>query len=122
MADRHQRGAKDHSAALAEYTVGKPASKKWGEINKPGIETINLRGERLHADRTEQAFERAARQAKPNYVAMAGQQKIFYHIKNEQRAHSVKRKALPHLGGKQEGQAARMAEEIAPGRRDVIDA
>jgi hypothetical protein len=35
---------------------------------------------------------------------MAGQQQVLHHVKDEQRAHSVIRKALPHLGGEQEGQ------------------
>jgi hypothetical protein len=52
---------------------------------------------------------------------MAGQQQVLYHVKDEQRAHSIIRKALPHLGGEQERQAARMAEEIVLGS-DAISA
>ena len=53
MADRHQPGAKDHGAALTEEVIRKPASKEGGQINKPSIETINLRCEGLHAERAE---------------------------------------------------------------------
>jgi hypothetical protein len=50
---------------------------------------------------------------------MAGRQQVLHHVKDEQRAHSVIGKALPHLGGEQEGQAARMAEEIALGSNAI---
>jgi hypothetical protein len=73
------------------------------------MEAINLRCEGLHAERTEHAFEHAAYGADPDDVVMAGQQQVLHHVKDEQGAHSVIRKALPHLGGEQERQAARMA-------------
>ena len=44
---------------------------------------------------------------------MAGQQQIFGEVIDQQRAHPVIGEALPHLGAEQEGQAARMAEQIA---------
>jgi hypothetical protein len=52
MADRHQCGAEDHGAALTEHVIGKPTSKERGQVNKPGIETINLRCEGCRAGRT----------------------------------------------------------------------
>ena len=119
MADRHQPGAKDHGATLTEQAIRKPASKEGGQINKPSIETINLRCEGLHAERAEYAFEHAAHCAEPDEVVMAGQQQVLHHVKDEQRAHSVIGKALPHLGGEQEGQPARMAEEIALGSNAI---
>jgi hypothetical protein len=103
------------------HVIRKPASKEGGQINKPGIETINLRCEVLHAEWAEHAFEHAPHCAEPDDVVMAGQQQVLHHVKDEQRAHSVIRKALPHLGGEQEGQPARMAEEIPLGR-DAISA
>ncbi len=121
MAGRHQPGPKDHGAALTEHVIRKPASKQRGQINKSGIETVNLRCEGLHAERTKHAFEHAAYGAEPDDVVMAGQQQVLHHVKDEQRAHSVIRKTLPHLGGEQESQAARMAEEIPLGR-DAISA
>jgi hypothetical protein len=48
---------------------------------------------------------------------MAGQQQVLHHVKDEKRAHSVIGKALPHLSGEQEGQPARMTEEIGLGGR-----
>src|SRR3974377_1396727 len=92
--------------------MGKPASKDWGQVNKRGIETINLRCEGLRAERAEDAFEHAAQCAEPDDVTMARQQQVLHHVKDEQRAHSVIGEALPHLGSKQEGQPARMTEEI----------
>ena len=115
MADSHQRRADDHGAALTEHVIGKPASKDRGQVNKPGIQTINLRCEGLRAERAEHAFEHAAQCAEPDDVTMARQQQVLLHVKDEQRAHSVIGKALPHLGGKQEGQPARMTEEIGLG-------
>ena len=122
MTDCHQRGAKDHGAALPEHVIGKPASKEWGQVNKPGVETINLRCEGLSGERAECAFEHAAHPAEPNDVVMAGQQQILHHVKDEQRAHSVIGKALPHLGGEQEDQPARMPKKIALGGTAAIGA
>ena len=45
-------------------------------------------------------------------AGMVRQQQIFRHVEDEQRAHAVIREALPHLGGEQEGEAARMAEQL----------
>ena len=61
MTDRHQPGAKDHGAALTEHVIRKPASKEGGQINKPGIETINLRCEGLpeRAEHARRALRRA---------------------------------------------------------------
>src|SRR5579862_220728 len=50
---------------------------------------------------------------------MLGQQQVFRHIEHEQRAHPVIRETLPHLGGEQEGEAARMAENLR--RRRAVD-
>src|ERR1700730_3458960 len=122
MADRHQRGSKDHGTALTQHAIGKQASKERGQVNKSGIEAINLRCEGLHAERAEYAFEHAAYGAEPDDVVIAGQQQVLHHVKDEQGAHSVIRKALPHLGGEQECQPARMAEKIAHGGVDAIGA
>src|ERR1700676_3892597 len=72
MAGRHQPGPKDPGAALTEHVIRKPASKEGGQINKPGIETINLRCEGLHAEWAEHAFEHAAQYAKADDIIMAG--------------------------------------------------
>ena len=54
--------------------------------------------------------------AKPiTLSALLGLQQILHHVEHEQRAHPVVGEALPHLGGEQEGQPARMAEKIARG-------
>ena len=92
--------------------IGKPASKQRGQVNKAGIEAINLRCEGLHAERTEQALEHAADSAEPDGAAMAGQQKVFHHVKYEQRAHAIIGESLPHLGREQEAQTPRMAEKF----------
>ena len=54
--------------------------------------------------------------AEPDHgVGVLRQQQIFHHVEHEQRAHPVVGEALPHLGREQEGQPARMAEEVAGG-------
>ena len=75
-----------------------------------------MRGERLRGERTEHAFKDAAQRRKPDHVVgVLRQQQVFHHVEDEQRAHPVVGEALPHLGGEQEGQPARMAEKIARG-------
>ena len=111
MAERHQHGADDDGAALAEHAVGEKPAEDRGEIDEPGIEAPDLRGERLHVERAEYAFQRAFERTEPDHIAgMILEQKIFGHVEHEQRAHAVIREALPHLGREQERQPARMAE------------
>ena len=63
MADRHQRGAEDDGAALAEHAVGQQAAEDRREINEPGVEAVDLRGERLRRQRAEHEFQRAPERA-----------------------------------------------------------
>jgi hypothetical protein len=73
-----------------------------------------VRGERLRAERPEHRFEQMPQRAEPDHIlGVLGQQQIFDHVENEERAHSVIGEALPHLGREQECQPARMAEEVA---------
>ena len=114
MADRHQHRADHDGAALAEHAVGEQAAEDRREIDKPGIEPPDLRRQRLYVERAEDTFEPALEAEQPDDVAgMIGQQQVFGHIEHEQRAHAVIGKALPHLGGEQISQPARMAEQVA---------
>ena len=118
MADRHQHRADDDGAALAEHAVGQQPAEDRREIDEPGIKAPDLRRQRLHVERAEDAFEPALEAEQADDVAgMIGQQQIFGHIEHEQRAHAVIGKALPHFGGEQVGQPARMAEQLALPRR-----
>ncbi len=113
MADRHQDRADDDGAALAEHAVGKEPAENRREIDEPGIKAPDLRRQRLHVERAEQRFEPAFDREQAGDVAgMVRQQEIFRHIEDEQRAHPVIGEALPHFRGEQEGEPARMAEQV----------
>ena len=121
MAGRHQGGADHDGAALAEQAVGDEAAEERGEIDQPGVEAVDLRCEGLHAERAGDALEQAAQAFEPDdAVGAARGEQVFRHVEDEQRPHAVIGEALPHLGGEQESQAARMAEQI-PGRFRVAD-
>jgi hypothetical protein len=114
MADGHQRSTQQDGAVLAEHAVGEQAAEHRREIDQPGIKSVDLGRERLHAERPEHRLEHLPQCAKPDDVfGVAGQQQVFHHVEHEQRAHPVVGEALPHLGGEQEGQGARVAKEIA---------
>ena len=113
MADRHQRRAEQDGAMLAEHAVGEDAAEQGREIDEAGIEPVDVRGERLRAERPEHRFVQAPQSAEADHIlGVLGQQQIFHHVEHEQRAHPVIGEALPHLGREQEGQPARVAEEV----------
>ncbi len=111
MADRHQHRADDDGAALAEHAVGNEPAENRREIDEPGVKAPDLRRQRLHVERPEQAFERALEGEQADDVAgVIGQQQVFRHVEDKQRAHPVIGETLPHLGREQEGKPARVAE------------
>ena len=116
MADRHQGGAEDDGAALAEHAVGEQAAEDRRQIDEPGVEAVDLRGEGLQVERSEHRFQRLFERGKAEHATgLRRLQQILDHIEDKQRAHPVIGEALPHLGGEQEGQRARMAEQVAGG-------
>ena len=121
MPGRHQGGADDHGAALAEHPVGDQAADERGGVNEGGIEAVDIRREGLRPERPEHAFQHAAQRVEPDDpVGAAGDEQILGHVEDEQRAHPVIGEALPHLGGEQEREAARMTEQI-PERLGMVD-
>ena len=48
---------------------------------------------------------------------VAGEQQLAGHVEDEQRLHAVERDPVPQLGGGEIGEAARLAEQVAGGRR-----
>ena len=60
MADRHQRGAEHDGAMLSQHAVGEQPAEYGSEINEPGIETVDVGGEWLGAERTEHRFEQGS--------------------------------------------------------------
>ncbi len=113
MADGHQDRADDDGAALAEHAVGEKPAENRREIDERGVEAVDLRREGLHVERTEHGFEPALEAGKAEHIAgVLGDQQIFRHVEDEERAHPVIGEALPHLGGEQEGEAFGMAEQV----------
>ena len=85
---------------LAEQAIGEHAAEHGCEIDEPGVEAVDVRGEGLHTERSEHGLEKRLERREPDHVlGVPGQQKQLHHIKDEQRAHSVIGEALPHLGG-----------------------
>ncbi len=116
MAGRHQRGAENDGAALAEHAVGEQPAENRREINEPGIEAVDLRGQRLQGERPEYQFQHVLERSQSGDIAgLRRQQQVFDHVEHEQRAHPVIGEALPHLGREQEGQSARMTEQVGWG-------
>ncbi len=59
MAGDHQRGAERHGDPAPEPTVGDEAAEDRREIHEAGVEPVDVRRERLRAERAGQRFERA---------------------------------------------------------------
>ena len=53
MSDRHQDGADDDGQALAEHAVGEEAAQDRHEVRKAGIESEDVRSERLRLQPSE---------------------------------------------------------------------
>ena len=114
VADRHQGGAEQDGAVLAEHAVGENAAEQRREIDEAGIEAVDVRGKGLRAKRAEHRFEQLLERPEPDHgVGVLGQQQKFHHVEHEQGPHPVVGEALPHLGREQEGQPARMPEQVA---------
>ena len=84
----------------AEHAVGEEPAEDWREIDEPGIKAPDLRRQRLHVERAKQRFERALERGQPVHVTrMLRQQQVLGHVEDQERAHPIIGKALPHLGG-----------------------
>ena len=111
MAGDHQRGAERDGDPAPEPAVGDQPAEDRREIHEAGVEPIDVRRQRLRAERPGERFERVFERAEAdNGGGALGLKQIIDHVENEQRAHPVIGKALPHLRREQEGQALGMAE------------
>ena len=123
MTDRHQHATDDHRATLAEQAVGDDAAEDRHEIRQPGIEAENLRRERLRVEASEQEFEGCFDGAEAEHgLDPTGLEQKFHHVENDQRGIAKIGEALPAFGREQDGEPARVAENVAragPGCRDV---
>ncbi len=118
MPECHQDGADEHGAMLAENAIRQNSAEHRCEIDEPGVQPVDVRGERLNPERTQHRLVDTPERGKPDHVlGTIGLQQVFHHVENEQRTHPVIGEALPHLGREQKRQPARMAEEILGGGR-----
>src|SRR5450631_238796 len=113
MACDHQHRAKDDGWGPANPSVGENSAEYRRQIDQAGVEPINLRCQRLDAKRSGYRFEPPLQGREAQYVSGDFRlQQIVDHVQNEQRPHSVIRKALPHLGCEQKRQAFWMAKQL----------
>ena len=114
VAKRHHRRAEEDRAVLAEHAVGEHAAEHGRKIDETGIESVDLRSERLHPERPEYRFEQIFKRGQPDHILhMPGQQQQSYHVQDEQGAHAIIGEALPHFRREQESQSTRVTEEVA---------
>ena len=116
VADGHQDATQHHRLALSQHPVGEHATEERREVHERGVQTIDLRRQRLRVEMAEGVFEHPAHgvetQHLPAHVGV--QEQVVDHVQHQQRAHAVVREALPHLGEEQHVQPDRMPEPLAP--------
>ena len=108
----HAQGADHHAVALPDPTVGDHPAEQRREVDEPGVETENLRRERLRRQRADDRFHRGTESGEPgNLLDMPRQQQLVHHVEGEQRRHPVVGEAFPRFGEGQVEQASGMTQE-----------
>src|ERR1044071_3937545 len=99
MAERHDGPADEYRIALAEPSIRDYAANQWREVDARSVDAVDERSRFLR------------------------EQELLHHVVHEQRAHPVERELLPHVGEKEDGGAARLAEPVgghrSPGVRGL---
>jgi hypothetical protein len=99
MTATHRQSADDDSVALSDPAIGDHAAEQRREVNETGVESENLRGERLRRERPDNRFQRGTESRKSTDVLdMSRQQQLIHHVKDDQRRHSVEGKSFPSFG------------------------
>ena len=99
MTGAHRQGADHDTIALSNPAIGNHAAEQRREVNETGVESENLRGERLRRERPDNRFQRGTESRKSaDVLDMSRQQQLIYHVKDDQRRHSVIGKSLPSFG------------------------
>ena len=99
MTGTHRQGADHDTIALSDPAVGDDAAEQRREIDETGVETENLRRERLRRERADERFQSGPEARKSGDVLdMARQQQLVDHVQDDQRRHSVIGKAFPGFG------------------------
>ena len=101
------------AALTSTLPVGDQSAEDRHEIGKPAIQAEELRGERLRLERAEHEFERGLHGAIAEHgLDPARLEQILDHVEDGERGIAEIGEALPHFGGEQDREAARVAEEI----------
>ena len=117
LAEDHDDAAENDRLALAEDAVGEDPAEERCQVDQRGVEAIDLVGELLVVEVAEDVLERAAHDREAgDGLDDAGEREVLRHVEDQERAHAVVAKALPHLGEEEDREADRVAEELAGGR------
>src|SRR5437879_4695503 len=113
MTGTHRESADHDSIALSDPAVGNHAAEQRREVNETGVESENLRGECLRRERPDNRFQRSAKSRKSaDVLYMSRQQQLIYHVKGEQRRHSVEGKSFPSFGEREVEETFRLTQEV----------
>jgi hypothetical protein len=112
MTGTHRQGADHNCIALSYPTIGYHTAKQRREVNEAGVETENLRGQRLGGERTDNRFYGGTEAGKTaDVLNMPWKQQLVDHVKDDERRHSVEREPFPCFGEGQVEKAPGMAYE-----------
>src|SRR4029453_16204847 len=99
MTGTHRESANHDSIALSDPAIGNHAAEKRREVNETGVESKNLRGERLGRERPDNRFQSGTESGKStDALDMSRQQQLIHHEEGEQRRHSIIGKSFPRFG------------------------
>src|ERR1051325_550972 len=99
MTGAHRERADYYRIALSYPTIGNHAAKQRRKINEAGVETENLRRQRLGGERTYYRFYCGPEATKSaNVFDMSWQQQLIDHVENDQRRHSIEGEWFPCFG------------------------
>src|SRR6266480_220738 len=112
MTGTHRESADHDSVALSDPAIGNHAAEQRREVNEAGVESKNLRGERLRRERSDNRFQSGTESGKSTDVAnMSRQQQLVHHEEGEQRRHSIIGESFPRFGEGEIEKTFRMAHE-----------
>jgi hypothetical protein len=113
VARAHQQHSDQHGALAAQDPVGDPAPGDRGEIDQARIEPGDQRGEIDIGQRSGKFQSTAQGGQAPDMPGKVRQQQLLDHVQRQQRLHAVERETLPHLGGGEVVEPARMTADSA---------
>ena len=101
-------------AGTSEKAVGNQAAGNRSEINKPGVETEDGRGEGLDREGATKIFDQMAEGLEPRDIFdVARVEEVLDHVKDQKRLHPVVGKPFPRFGKGDVTKATRVTDETA---------